>query len=265
MSVVMSGILLLGLAVSAAEPPPPPIINGAVEAGFEETVGLGVALGDEALLVCTGTLITPRMILSAAHCGDKYPIEAIVAVGSAFFGTDSAAPDAVLRFEDAALHPDYVRLENGVTLGENDIAVLILEEDAPFEPAWLPREALTEEGTVGETVVSVGFGLNESGRSDGQKRSAELTVDSLDEVFLRSRVLTNPERASICSGDSGGPQFFLDDAGRHVVWGVHSWADVNCRTESGSTRVDVDGVSQWLLDQVEATHGTTDLCGPATE
>ena len=53
-------------------------------------------------------------------------------------------------FVGAVVHPDYVPLTNGVlgqTLGENDVAVLILAEDAPVEPVWFRTEPLKEHKT----------------------------------------------------------------------------------------------------------------------
>ena len=65
------------------------------------------------------------------------------------------------------------------------------------------------------------------------------------------------EGTTICSGDSGGPQFF-DLDGVWVQGGVHSWADQDCATYSGSTRTDL--VGDWILEQIADYHGTDDIC-----
>jgi secreted trypsin-like serine protease len=253
---------MLALLIAAAlASPPPPIINGALEEGFPEAVAIGTSFGENTISICSGTLITERIILTAGHCGGDLPIELVTSLGVAFFGTDIASADAELRFDDYALHPDYVPLQNGVTYGENDVSILVLEEAAPVEPAWLRLEPLSSEEAEDQAVTSVGFGLNETGTSDGRKRSATLLIDGLDEMFLTSRSQSNPDGANICSGDSGGPQFFIDEEGRHVVWGVHSWGESSCERLSGSTRVDV--VADWLLEQIERVHGTDDICEAA--
>lgn len=237
---------------------PPPIINGQTEAGFESAVAIGTTFGENQISVCSGTLITPRVILTAAHCGSDLPLELVTSLGIVFFGADISDADAEIRLEDYRVHPDYVPLQNGVTNGENDVGVLVLEEDAPVEAAWLRLDPFTDDEVEDETVVSVGFGLNETGSSDGLKRSAELTIDTMDEMFLVSRSRSNPNEANICSGDSGGPQFYVDDDGRHIIWGVHSWGDSQCENSSGSTRLDV--VSDWVVEQVLDIHGTDDFC-----
>ena len=48
------------------------IVNGQLEPDFPATVGLGAEFGQYTFSACTGTLITPRIILSAAHCGEIY-------------------------------------------------------------------------------------------------------------------------------------------------------------------------------------------------
>ena len=92
---------------SLGTPPPPdapaPIVNGQPEPGFEQTVALGAA----GLVLCTGSVITPRIILTAAHCGGGLPVETIALAGSAYFGEDASDPWYEARFSGAAIHPGY--------------------------------------------------------------------------------------------------------------------------------------------------------------
>jgi hypothetical protein len=134
--------------------------------------------------------------------------------------------------------------------------VLILAEDAPIAATPVHLDPVVDED-LGIALTSVGFGITETGRGDGVKRSAVLSLDEYDEVFLYAYNRNNETNSNICSGDSGGPQFaWVDD--HWEQWAIHSWGDQNCEQVSGSTRV--DSVSEWLLDQVEAVHGTRDLC-----
>jgi len=238
----------------------PKIINGEEEPGWPAVVSLGAGAGEHAYSACTGTIITPRLVLSAGHCGDGIPVETIVALGSAYVGTWVGEPEHQLSFDDHRIHPDYRPLESSPVgdsdLGAYDISVFLLTEPSPIAPLRFLTEPL-DETFEGTEVLSVGYGRTESGGS-GVKHSAVLTVDELDEMFLLARMDTSAGDSNICSGDSGGPQLLVPDDGPPVVVGVHSWGDSGCTSRAGSTRVAV--APPRLLEQVLDVHGSLDLC-----
>ena len=201
----------------------------------------------------------------AHHAGDRThgglpqlrnPHGAVNAAGRAFFGPSIGEATSV-GFSDGWFHPDYVPLQNAAfgTLGRNDIGILVLDEPVDFvEPIWIadPIDDIAE----GATVTSIGFGVDESQGNSGIKRASDLTVDNIDSTFIYSNSDTNDGGANVCSGDSGGPQVYWDGE-KYVQWAVHSWADQNCRAQSA---VRGRHHSDWILDQVEIVHGSTDRC-----
>jgi len=202
-------------------------------------------------------------VLTAGHCGDGLPIDLVLQFGEIYLGETSASPEHTLGIADLVLHPNLqLSMTQGGALSslpEYDIAMIHLEEEAPVEPIWVVERPV-RRWVEGEKVTSVGFGLTSaSSQSSGVKYSARMTIDSFDDQFVYSLSSTNPDSSQICSGDSGGPQYWKDPTtGEWLQLAVHSWGDGGCMFESGSTRVDL--VMDFIMEQVEEAHGTTDMC-----
>lgn len=236
------------------------IVNGAPELEGPFVAALGDERSGAAEGFCTATVITDRLLLSAAHCGANMPADYVESDLRAFFGADISAYERAEGIDAWHIHPSY---EPSPPAGEGkpyDFSVLVLTSPVPIEPARIHFGPM-DDALVASGVTSVGFGCTTWGGGEfGQKSSAALTVDTVQELFLLSVTDTNPSQANICAGDSGGGMF-LARSSDWVQIGVHSeglafMGGVPVVTVSG--RVDV--AATWLRDRLEAVHGERDIC-----
>lgn len=189
-----------------------PIVNGQFDTGHPGSVALTV----DGQAFCTGTLVTPTVVVTAAHCISPdigSPPWQFVEV---FFGSDVSAGGVFIPLEDGLGHPNW---DSSLQAPENDIAVLRLQEAAPVAP--VPMADLPASGTV---LTLVGFGITQAnGGGGGVKRVAQATIaERFGSVFSMEVA-----PSGTCNGDSGGTALW-NDGGVEKFVGIHTRSD--CQT-----------------------------------
>jgi hypothetical protein len=219
-----------------------PIINGVLDTS-QEHMGV-VALYNSQGAMCTGTLISPKVILTAGHCIDGFSISNL----SVIFGDNISTGDWV-SVDTAQVHPDYYA-GGGYDAPENDIALVRMTQNAPSGIApipYLPEAYGLTSSDVGNPLVFVGFGTTGGGGQNTRKYYFEgnlgLVCDGPNtcsyggaSVAPRTIAYSNQEGGP-CSGDSGGPAL-VEIGGQEYVAGVTSYGDQNCTYFGVSTKVD---------------------------
>ncbi len=163
-------------------------------------VNLRTAAGPSAG-ICTGTVITSRAVLTAAHCVDDEVTSALV-----FLGSGDQIPASTIHF-----YPGFVFNAPNTF----DVAVLLFDQNIPRTP--LPI-LTSREGRVGETAVVAGWGRDENDVTTNLKAGGT-TISAVNANFLQT--LFAPPSASVCSGDSGG-SILLREGTQWAIGGITS-------------------------------------------
>jgi MYXO-CTERM domain-containing protein len=152
-------------------------------------------------VVCTGTLVHPRVVVTAAHCllDDSGGLPAFTSIG---LGETSNPWAKTLAIAGCTTHPT------------DDFGFCVLTEELagiPIVPVMAPCEM--SELAAGKPVVEVGFGVTSvSSKAHGPKKWINGTIASgpLPPVVLNPVDLyaTTGSQDGEYYGDSGGPLFF---------------------------------------------------------
>jgi len=225
---------MLWLHVALAFPPPvaPPrnrIVNGTPTPSHRNVVAIAVVSeGADPWVFCTGTLVHPSYVVTAAHCLVDLSLDR----SQVLIGSDlrSGTAEASIPIAQVWPHPDY-ESENFL----NDIGVIELEFPVADVAISAVNDDLPQGSWLGEAFRFVGFGDPFDGAfQTGTKRFTDIPLTAWDSQYL---YFSDPE-TNICQGDSGGPAFERTPDGLELA-GVNAFVINGCEGgQSGATRVD---------------------------
>jgi secreted trypsin-like serine protease len=244
------GLLLTSTGPAAARDEPRIVGGSSVSASAYATqwpwlVVVTVRLSPFREAECTGSVIAPQWVLTAAHCtlSDGWMPRAYSADK---FTVSGGSPDAsragTLGTVDAVhTDPDYDAAGDVSAVG--DVALLHLA--APVTGIRLPY--LAAASPTGPTVATaLGWGRTSGSSSVSPTlRAVQVTVGPRG-----AGTLYNAGPNGTCNGDSGGPL-----AVGRIIIGTTSWGDDACTTDNYYT--DTASVTQWILATTRAVSGST--------
>jgi secreted trypsin-like serine protease len=196
---------------------------------------------------CSGTLISPTVFLTAAHC-DIGTSEVTVTFDSVYTSDKS-------KLYSGTFYADP--LYNHSQSDPHDIAVVIFEKPIRgIEPAaQLPTLGQFDSVANDQQFTAVGYGGQEVVNQPGgpvidyldTREYAVSTLNAVGPSYLR--LSQNPARGDggTCSGDSGGPNFV--GAGveeTNIIAGITITGDTLCKATNVIYRLDTESARAFL-------------------
>jgi hypothetical protein len=238
-------VLLGTLAVSSIAGA---ITYGSLDGGAHPEVGAllaPVAYSDGTWETCTGTLISPTVFLTAAHCDQGVSRVAVTfdssyhsATGTTYWGTWRADP----AYNKSQSDP-------------RDMAVVVFDQPVNgITPARLPAAGSLSNLPKDTRFTSVGYGAQSVTVDHGPvfhyadiRFVASGGLNAVTNSWLR--ISMNPAHGDggTCYGDSGGPNFLGADATEtNIVAGTTITGDFRCRATNVDYRLDTASARYFL-------------------
>lgn len=222
-------------------------------------------VSDVSAMACTGTVVAPAVVLTAAHCltDDATGVArsaAGVTVTTGRTDRTAAGTGQVLTASRVIVDPAYdVRAITG------DAALIVLSSATTAPPIALAGAA--ESGlTAGGTVATIaGWGLPSASVTTASAQLLSATTTILNDSACRRLLgsdfdvattlcaVDEPSfAAATCRGDSGGPLIVRRADGTPVQAGIISWGSESCDAHVPQAYTRVAAHAGWIERQIAA-------------
>ena len=208
------------------------------------------AYSDGTWVTCSGTLISPTVFLTAAHC-DEGVSRVEVTFASRFDRKKSVTYWGTWHADSSY---------NQSQSDPHDIAVVVLDRAVRgITPARLPKENSLANLSGSQKFTSVGYGAQSVTSGGGPKELhyedvrwvAVGTLNSITQSWLKISMNPSHGDGGTCYGDSGGPNFLgAGSTETNIVAGTTITGDMWCRSTNVDYRMDTASARNFLRNYV---------------
>src|SRR5215210_1800013 len=239
-------VVFLAIAVLAVSLPLLAITYGQPDGNDHPNVGALVGTFDgQTYPYCSGTLISPTVFLTAAHCD--------VGTSTVYVTFDTKYTSKSKLYSGTFYADPFYNQSQDDT---HDIAVVVFDKPIRgIEPARLPTLGEFDNVAKNQQFTAVGYGGQEAVNQPGgpvidyldTREYAVGTLNAVNPSWLR--ISQNPATGNggTCYGDSGGPNFLgASSTETNIIAGITITGDSLCKSTNVVYRLDTESARTFL-------------------